>query len=165
MKLLKIIISVLFITLFNLNSFSFAETLKFDACSYEGDVKKGKAWGSGVCIFSDGSKYEGQFKKNKIHGEGKFTDSDNNVYEGKFRYGKLRNNIDKMTREILILKLNKPIIINYEIRGTGPASSKWFEALKNSSGLIELTPKGKRDLENASKSGGDGGGGGGGGCG
>ena len=115
MKLLKIIISVLFITLFNLNSFSFAETLKFDACSYEGDVKKGKAWGSGVCIFSDGSKYEGQFKKNKIHGEGKFTDSDNNVYEG--------------------------------------------------SGLIELTPKGKRDLENASKAGGDGGGGGGGGCG
>ena len=66
MKLLKIIISVLFITLFNLNSFSFAETLKFDACSYEGDVKKGKAWGSGVCIFSDGSNMKDNSKKIKF---------------------------------------------------------------------------------------------------
>ena len=162
MKFIKIILTVLFVTLLNLNSFSFAEILKFDACSYEGDVKKGKAWGSGTCIFSDGSKYEGQFKKNKIHGKGKFTDSDNNVFEGKFRYGKFRNNIDKMTREILFITFNKPMVRNYEIRGTGPAATKWFEALKNSSGLIELTPKGKRELETASKPGGDGGGGGGG---
>ena len=43
MKFIKIILTVLFVTLLNLNSFSFAEILKFDACSYEGDVKKGKA--------------------------------------------------------------------------------------------------------------------------
>ena len=129
---------------------------------YEGDVKKGKAWGSGICIFTDGSKYEGQFKKNKIHGNGKFTDSDNNVFEGKFRHGKFKNKIDKMTREIFVITLNKSIVRNYEIRGTGPANTKWFEALKNSSGLIELTPKGKRELETASKPGGDGDGGGGG---
>ncbi len=57
-----------------------------------------------------------------------------------------------------------------EIRGEGNVSNQWFRALKNSSGLYELTVKGKRDMENAinaaNSGGGDGGGdGGGGGCG
>ena len=31
-----------------------------------------------------------------------------------------------------------------EIKGTGAASTKWFEAEKNSSGTYELTAKGKQ---------------------
>ena len=54
----------------------------------------------------------------------------------------------------------------FEIKGTGRAVSKWFEAEKNSSGIYKLTAKGQRDLkaETESDGGGDGGGGGGGGC-
>ena len=42
-----------------------------------------------------------------------------------------------------------------EIKGTGAASTKWFEAEKNSSGTYELTAKGKSEMESALSSGGN----------
>ena len=168
MKSYRIIIAALFIIFSSLTSITYAETLKFGASTYEGEVKKGKAYGVGIITFADGSKYEGKFKKNKIHGKGKYTDLDNNVFEGKFRRGKFRNKIDKKTREIIELDVNIGKSSYFEIKGTGKAASKWFEAEKISSGTYELTAKGKRDMTAANESeGGDGGGdgGGGGGCG
>jgi len=162
MKLSRIIIAALFIIFSSLTSITYAETLKFGASTYEGEVKKGKAYGVGIITFADGSKYEGKFKKNKIHGKGKYTDLDNNVFEGKFRRGKFRNKIDKKTREIIELDVNIGKSSYFEIKGTGKAASKWFEAEKISSGTYELTAKGKRDMTAANEpDGGDDGGGGG----
>ena len=165
MKLSRIIIAALFIIFSSLTSITYAETLKFGASTYEGEVKKGKAYGVGIITFADGSKYEGKFKKNKIHGKGKYTDLDNNVFEGKFRRGKFRNKIDKKTREIIELDVNIGKSSYFEIKGTGKAASQWFEAEKISSGTYELTAKGKRDMTAANKSDGGGGDSGGGGCG
>ena len=143
-------------------------SLKFDEATYVGEVKKGKAYGIGVITFSDGSKYEGKVNKNRAHGKGKYTDFQGKVFEGKFRYGKFKNKIDKKTRETINLDVNKGTSYNFEIKGTGQSSDKWFEAEKTSSGTYELTAKGKRDMEAANQGGGDGGGhggDGGGGCG
>lgn len=145
-------------------------SLKFNEATYVGEVKKGKAHGVGVFTFSDGSIYEGKVSKNRIRGEGKYTDSQGNVYEGKFKNGTLRIKIDKKTREIIKLKPKTGVQTYAEIKGEGIVSSKWFRAEKDSSGIYELTAKGKRDMENAIKAansgGGDSGGsGGGGGCG
>ncbi len=163
MKILKPIIAILFLTLLNLNSLLFAETLNFKAGTYVGEVKKGKAFGLGVFTFSDGSKYDGKFKKNRIHGKGKFIDPDKNVFEGKFRGGKFRNKINKKTRQIFVLDVNKGISSYFEIKGTGKSFNKWFEAEEISTGIFELTAKGKRDMDSANRDGGDGGGGGSGG--
>ena len=148
-----------------------ANSLKFDEATYVGEVKKGKAHGVGVFTFSDGSIYEGNVSKNRIRGEGKYTDSQGNVYEGKFKNGTLRIKVDKKIREIIKLIPKTGVQMYAEIKGKGVVSSQWFRAEKNSSGTYELTPKGKRDMENAinaaNSGGGDSGGsgGGGGGCG
>tara|TARA_B100001175_G_scaffold57870_1_gene46695 strand:+ start:1197 stop:1700 length:504 start_codon:yes stop_codon:yes gene_type:complete len=166
MKSIRIIIAALFIIFSNLTSITYAETLKFDASTYEGEVKKEKAHGVGIITFADGSKYEGKFKKNKIHGKGKYIDLDNNVFEGKFRRGKFRNKIDNKTREIIELDVNIGKSSYFEIKGTGKVTDKWFEAEKTSSGTYELTAKGKRNMEAANKSqGGGDSGGSAGGCG
>ena len=163
----KLFTITLFIIFSSLTGITYAETLKFSSSTYEGEVKKGKAYGIGVITFSDGSKYEGKVSKNRIHGKGKYTDSNNNVFEGKFRRGKFRNKIDKKTREIIELNVESGKLSYFEIKGKGRAGSKWFEAEKNSSGIYELTAKGKRDMEAAmeGEDGGGDGGGGGGGCG
>ena len=146
-------------------------SLKFNEATYVGEVKKGKANGFGVFTFSDGSIYEGKVSKNRIKGEGKYTDSQGNVYEGKFKNGTLRLKVNKTTRETIKLRPKTGIQIYAEIKGEGVVSSKWFRAEKNSSGIYELTAKGKRDMENAisaaNSGGGDSGGSGGsgGGCG
>ena len=148
-----------------------ANSLKFNEATYVGEVKKGKANGFGVFTFSDGSIYEGKVSKNRIKGEGKYTDSQGNVYEGKFKNGTLRLKINKTTRETIKLRPKIGIQMYAEIKGKGVVSSKWFRAEKNSSGIYELTAKGKRDMENAinaaNSGGGDSGGSGGsgGGCG
>ena len=146
-------------------------SLKFNEATYVGEVKKGKANGFGVFTFSDGSIYEGKVSKNRIKGEGKYTDSQGNVYEGKFKNGTLRLKVNKTTRETIKLRPKTGIQMYAEIKGEGVVSSKWFRAEKNSSGIYELTAKGKRDMENAisaaNSGGGDSGGSGGsgGGCG
>ena len=145
----------IFIIFLSLTGITNAETLKFSSSTYEGEVKKGKAYGIGIITFSDGSKYEGKVKKNKIHGKGKYTDSNNNVFEGKFRRGKFRNKIDKKTREIIELNVETGKLSYFEIRGTGSkkAAMKWFEAEKTSSGTYELTAKGKKDMATVIKAG------------
>ena len=159
MKFIRLFIITLFIIFSSLTGITYAESLKFDSSTYEGEVKKGKAHGIGIITCSDGSKYEGKVKKNKIHGKGKYTDSNNNVFEGKFRRGEFRNKIDKKTREIIVLNVESGKSAYFEIKGEGRAASKWFEAEKNSSGIYELTAKGKREMEVA-MAGGDGGDGG-----
>ena len=160
----KIITITLFLIFSILTSTANAESLTFPAATYEGEVKKGKAYGIGIITFSDGSKYEGKVKKNKIHGKGKYTDSNNNVFEGKFRRGEFRNKIDKKTREIVVLNVESGKSAYFEIKGKGKSSSQWFEAEKNSSGIYELTAKGNKEMEvaMASDDGGDSGGSGGG---
>ena len=143
----KKFIIVLFIFFSAFANFSYAETLKFDTSTYEGDVKKGKANGKGIFTFSDGSKYEGKFKKNKIHGKGKYTDANGKIYEGKWKHGKFKNKIDKKTREIIILNFLTGKSANFEIRGKGNVADQWFEAEKNSSGTYALTAKGEKDMK------------------
>ena len=164
MRLIKNIIVALFIILLSLTKIVYAETLKIGTCTYEGEVKKGKAHGEGIINCADGSKYEGKFKKNKMHGKGKLL-YDNNVFEGKFKSGKFVNKIDKKTREIIQLDVNTGVKSIYEIKGTGKISNKWFEAEKTSSGTYALTAKGAKAMETAkAEESGGGGGGGGGGC-
>ena len=146
-KTFKIVLFILLLSLpFNVAN---SDILKFEGGSYEGEVKKGKAYGEGIFTFSDGSKYEGKFKKNKIHGKGKYTDLEGNVFEGKWRRGKFRNKIDKKTREIIKLSFDTGKSSTFEIKGKGTVSTKWFQAEKTSSGTYELTTKGKRDMNMA----------------
>ena len=149
MKYLKLFLIPLFIIFTSLTGITYAESLKFDASTYEGEVKKGKAHGVGVFTFSDGSTYEGKVKNNKIHGKGKYTDAQGKVYEGKFSYGSFKTKIDKKTRDVIKLKPKTGFEAGAEIKGTGTASTKWFAAEKNSSGTYELTAKGKRAMDSA----------------
>ena len=60
-KIFKIVLLIILLSLpFNVANSSI---LTFESGSYEGEVKKGKAYGVGKFTFSDGSTYEGKFKK------------------------------------------------------------------------------------------------------
>ena len=146
MKITKIISITLLLLFSSLTSITYAESLKFSASTYEGEVKKGKAHGEGTFIFSDGSKYEGKVSKNRVHGKGKYTDSQGKIYEGKFSYGTLKLKIDKNTRFLIKIKPKTGFETYPEMKGTGTASSKWFKAEKNASGTYELTDEGKAEL-------------------
>ena len=154
MKNLKILIITLLIAFSSLTNIAYAESLKFAESTYEGEVKKGKAHGVGIFTFSDGSTYEGKVKKNIIHGNGKYTDAQGKVYEGKFKYGTLKIKIDKKTRNVVKIKAKTGFETFFEMKGTGGASTKWFEAQQNSSGTYELTAKGKIEMNAAIASGG-----------
>ena len=149
MKYFKLFTITFFIIFSSLTGITYAESLKFDASTYEGEVKKGKAHGVGIFTFSDGSTYEGKVKNNKIHGKGKYIDAQGKVYEGKFSYGSFKTKIDKKTRDVIKLKPKTGVEANTEIKGKGTVSSKWFEAEKNSSGTYVLTAKGKREMDSA----------------
>jgi hypothetical protein len=165
MNIFKLLTITLFFIFSSLTSITYADTLKFDASSYQGEVKKGKAHGVGMFTFLDGSTYEGQVSKNRIHGNGKFTDTQGKVYEGKFRYGTFTTKIDSKTRDVIKLKPKKGIETFSEMRGKDSAFNSWFEATKNSSGIYELTDEGAKKMEEAiAASKDDDGGGGGGGC-
>ena len=155
MKILKHFTIALFIIFSSLTSIIYAESLKFDASTYEGEVKKGKAHGVGIFTFSDGSTYEGKVSKNRIHGKGIYTDSQGKVYEGKFRYGTIKIKIDKKTRDIVKIKPKTGFETYSEIKGTGNTANKWFMATQNSSGTYELTAKGKADMAAAEAGDGD----------
>ena len=161
MKILKLFTITLFIIFSSLTSITYAESLKFDASTYEGEVKKGKAHGVGIFTFSDGSTYEGKVSKNRIHGKGKYTDAQGKVYEGKFSHGSFKTKIDNKTRDVIKLKPKTGIESGAEIKGTGTASTKWFEAEKNSSGVYEMTAKGKIEMASEIEMASSGGGGGG----
>ena len=142
----KILTIIIFFTFSILTSAVNAASLTFPAATYEGEVKKGKAQGVGVFTFEDGSTYEGKVKKNKIHGKGKYTNAQGKVYEGKFVYGSFKIKIDKKTREVVKLKPKTGIEAGAQIKGKGAASSKWFAAEKNSSGVYVMTAKGKLEM-------------------
>ena len=153
MKFLKLFTITFFMIFSSLTCITYAESLKFDSSTYEGEVKKGKAHGVGIFTFSDGSTYEGKVKNNKIHGKGKYTDAQGKVYEGKFSYGSFKTKIDNKTRDVIKLKPKTGIEGGAEIKGTGTASTKWFAAEKNSSGTYEMTAKGKTEMAAAEASG------------
>jgi hypothetical protein len=155
MKIFKLFTIALFIIFSSLTSITYAETLKFGAATYEGEVKKGKAHGTGTFTFSDGSTYEGKVSKNRIHGIGKYIDVHGKVYEGKFRYGTIKIKIDKKTRDVVKIKPKTGFETYSEIKGTGSTAAAWFEAAKNSSGTYEMTAKGKIEMVAAAKSGAD----------
>ena len=166
-KTFKVILFILLLSLpFNIAN---SEILKFKSGSYEGEIKKDKAYGVGKFTFLDGSTYEGKFKSNKFHGKGKYTTTSGEVFDGKWRHGRIYQKINKKTRKVITLTVEKGMFETFQLRGKGEVSSKWFDAEKIGSEIL-LTPKGKRDQEKAIKekqdaNGGDSGGGGGGGCG
>ena len=167
-KTFKIVLFILLLSLpFNVAN---SDILKFEGGSYEGEVKKGKAYGVGKFTFSDGSTYEGKFKKNKFHGKGEYTAKSGEVFEGKWRRNRFRQKVDKKTRKVIILTVESGMFEMYEVKGKGRVSNKWFHAEKIGSEIL-LSEKGERDQEKAIREsetggeGGDGGGGdGGGGC-
>ena len=164
MKHFKLFIITLFIIFSSLTGIAYAESLKFAASTYEGEVKKGKAHGVGIFTFSDGSTYEGKVSKNRIHGKGIYTDNQGKVYDGKFKYGINTNKLDKNTRVSITLKPKTGVETSVQIRGsTAALYTRWFEAEEISSGTYALTVKGKTEMESAISSGGSGGDGGGGG--
>jgi len=157
MKLFKLFIITLFIIFSSLTGIIYADSLKFDAATYEGEVKgkgeKIKAHGEGTFTFSDGSKYVGKVSKNRIHGKGIYTDAQGKVYEGKFRYGTLKMKINETTRSVIKIKPKIGLIESIEIKGTGNLTkTRYFEAEKTSSGY-QLTKKGKMDMDAMEKSG------------
>mgnify|MGYP001289509485 CR=1 FL=1 len=137
------------ILLFSLSfaNFANAETLTFGSSIYEGEVKKGKAYGEGIITFSDETFYKGKFKKNKPHGIGAYTDARENIHEGKWRFGKFKSKIDKKTRLIIKLSAAEGPTNYFEIKGKGILSAEWFEAELDTQGGYSLTKKGKRDME------------------
>ena len=91
-KIFKIVLFILLLSLpFNVANSSI---LTFESGSYEGEVKKGKAYGVGKFTFSDGSTYEGKLKKNKFHGKGKYTTKSGEVFEGKWRRGRFKQQVE-----------------------------------------------------------------------
>ena len=53
----------LFIIFSSLTGITYAETLKFSSSTYEGEVKKGKAYGLGIITFSDALNMRVKFLK------------------------------------------------------------------------------------------------------
>ena len=51
---------------------------------YVGDVRDGKANGSGVALLSSGSRYQGEWRDNRRHGQGTFYWPDGAYYEGAY---------------------------------------------------------------------------------
>ena len=62
----NILVTLCFFSLILFSS-SQAETITFDSSIYEGEVKKGKAYGEGILTFSNETTYKGKFEKNKPH--------------------------------------------------------------------------------------------------
>lgn len=63
---------------------------------YEGDIKNGKANGSGTTTWTDGAVYVGKYKNDLWHGRGKMKWANGEVYEGSFMNG-LRHGKGKTT--------------------------------------------------------------------
>ena len=153
MKKYKIFAFVSLIIFVSLTNIGYAETLKFDSSTYNGEIKKGKAHGVGILNFSDGSKYEGEVSKNRIHGKGKFIDAKGNVYQGKFIYGKItktikdKENCTKMcasnNREVVKLNVLTGTLNYFERRGAG---SQWFEAKPTIVNVKEIKPLKELDI-------------------
>ncbi len=146
MKIFKLFTITLFIIFSSLTGITYAESLKFPAGIYEGEIdKKGRANGEGVFKFNDGSVYGGTFSKSRFHKKGKFLDPQGNVlFEGKHRYGRLISYPD--TGNFRTAKIKKSVLIKlttgitYELEKKMDAG--WYEA-KEVNGEYQLTKAGK----------------------
>ena len=58
-----------------------------DGSVYEGEVKNGKAHGSGILSKPDGQVYEGEFKNNLWDGRGEWKQADGTIRYGEFKEG------------------------------------------------------------------------------
>ena len=58
---------------------------KGNRINYVGDIKDGKANGTGVGLLSTGSRFEGQWKNNQKHGKGIFEWQDGARYDGEYQ--------------------------------------------------------------------------------
>ncbi len=134
------IIFKLIIVLFFISSAS-AEVIKFSSSTYTGEIKKGKAHGSGIMTFADGTKYIGQFKKNIIHGKGTYIDKDGNAISGKWKYGKITNKIDADTRKVVKLNRLTGSVNYFEKKGSGDVANLWFEAVPKVNNTEETQDK------------------------
>ena len=134
------IIFKLIIVLFFISSAS-GEVIKFSSSTYEGEIKKGKAHGSGIITFADGTKYKGQFKKNIIHGKGTYIDKDGNAISGKWKYGKITNKIDANTRKVVKLNRLTGSVNYFEKKGSGDVFNLWFEAMPKVNNTEETEEK------------------------
>ena len=145
-KTFKVVLFILLLSLpFNVAN---SDILKFEDGSYEGETKKGKAYGVGKFTFSDGSTYEGKFKKNRFHGKGEYTTKSGEVFEGKWRRGRIYQKVNNKTRKIIILTVESGMFEMYEVRGKGQVISQWFHAEKIGSEIL-LSEKGKWDQAKA----------------
>ena len=145
-KIFKIVLFILLLSLpFNVANSSI---LTFESGSYEGEVKKGKAYGVGKFTFSDDSTYEGKFKKNRFHGKGKYTTKSGEVFEGKWRRNRFYQKVDRKTRKVIILTVESGMFEMYEVRGECKVISQWFHAEKIGSEIL-LSEKGKWDQAKA----------------
>lgn len=61
------------------------ESSKGSDVYYVGDVREGKANGTGVALLSTGSRYQGEWRDNRRHGRGTFYWPDGAYYEGNYR--------------------------------------------------------------------------------
>jgi hypothetical protein len=60
---------------------------------YDGEFSKGKFYGSGTLMYSDGNTYKGSFKNGLRHGYGEFYWKDDGmVYEGDWKNGEMHGN-------------------------------------------------------------------------
>lgn len=138
----------------------FVKFVKYDYAGYYGIVdKRGNPTGHGIFEYKNGGTYLGQVKKGKPHGNGVYMDntSDNKVNYGKFNYGNLYLKVDSKTRIRFSINPKKPIVNSPEVKGTGAASNKWFEAEIAPDGIkYKLTAKGRNDLGSAIAAGGSG---------
>lgn len=138
----------------------FVKFVKYDYAGYYGQVdKRGNPTGLGIFEYKNGGTYAGQVKKGKPHGNGVYMDNtlDNKVNWGKFNYGNLYLKVDSKTRIRFSINPKKPIVNSPEVKGTGAASNKWFEAEIAPDGIkYKLTAKGRNDLGSAIAAGGSG---------
>ena len=142
----KVVLFILLLSLpFNIAN---SEILKFKSGSYEGEIKKDKAYGVGKFTFLDGSTYVGKFKRNKFHGKGKYTTTSGEIFDGKWRNDHFYQKLSKKTRKVIVLTVEKGMFEMYQLKGKGQVSNKWFDAEKIGSEIL-LTPKGKRDQQKA----------------
>ncbi|KAM3129090.1 hypothetical protein pb186bvf_018802 [Paramecium bursaria] len=64
------------------------QTLQFDGHLYHGQVRVGKAYGVGSCLFKSGAFYYGEWKNNQIHGYGIYCFENGGYVRGEFHMGR-----------------------------------------------------------------------------
>ena len=64
-----------------------AENVIFAKGIYNGSLKNGEPYGSGILLMTNGDRYKGNFKKGLFHGSGTYIWADGNSFSGVFKEG------------------------------------------------------------------------------